>query len=370
MNTELMSGNGPDIILFDHINYKEYIDRGILENFNDVIDEYKDSIYKNVYDNYNEDGIYVFPLRINIPYINGYYVDNINDLKSFAKVIQEVNGNSRGNIMDIYYIDELIYLLYNSSVESWINEDNSINNKNIKEYLKSIKMIYDVTIAKQSDENIKLHEKKKKIFIDDYGENGYLKNMYLNRSLSNEIYMYNEDKHYDIGYLNSIYSLNDIEGYNSIKNTNIKLWQGQVGKHYLATLLIGINKNSKNIDVAKDLVKSLFSDKAQKLEDNYGFSVNKNICKMDFNNNIDLRKGEFSVTNEKGEIEKCKTIELSNEYIEEFINTVESLNVSVENNTDILEQVKKYIKEYLEGSKTLNQTLKAIEDKLEVYLSE
>ena len=63
LNTEIMAGNGPDIICLDGIDTEPYIEKGILEDISDVIKDYDKNnlILSNVIDAYTDKGkIYSF----------------------------------------------------------------------------------------------------------------------------------------------------------------------------------------------------------------------------------------------------------------------------------------------------------------------
>ena len=63
LNTEIMSGKGPDIILLDGLSADSYIKDGLLEDISDVIKEYtkNDQLLSNIVEAYTVDGkIYQF----------------------------------------------------------------------------------------------------------------------------------------------------------------------------------------------------------------------------------------------------------------------------------------------------------------------
>ena len=58
LNTEIMSGHGPDVIILDGLSAESYIKKGLLEDISDVINPLVESktIFKNIADAYKIDG--------------------------------------------------------------------------------------------------------------------------------------------------------------------------------------------------------------------------------------------------------------------------------------------------------------------------
>lgn len=67
LNTEIMAGKGPDIILLDGMS-ESYLEQGLLEDISDVIEKYtkNDLLFENIIDAYTDkDGkVYSIPTRL------------------------------------------------------------------------------------------------------------------------------------------------------------------------------------------------------------------------------------------------------------------------------------------------------------------
>lgn len=84
LNTELLSGKGPDILFLDHLNTDIYIEKKILENLNDIVEKNEESLFDNIINEYEKDGnIYSIPTAFSIPIIIGQDVSDIKDLNSW-----------------------------------------------------------------------------------------------------------------------------------------------------------------------------------------------------------------------------------------------------------------------------------------------
>lgn len=89
LNTRLLAGSGPDILLLDNTPIESYISQGLLENIESLIDV-KD-IYSNLIDAYKTDkGIFALPGRFKLPLLSGAQssVENIKTIEDFIKAVE------------------------------------------------------------------------------------------------------------------------------------------------------------------------------------------------------------------------------------------------------------------------------------------
>ena len=87
LNTEIMAGNGPDVIILDGLSAESYIQKGLLEDISDVINPLVEdgTIFKNIADVYTNDGkIYQMPTSFKYPILLGINedIDSVSDLDS------------------------------------------------------------------------------------------------------------------------------------------------------------------------------------------------------------------------------------------------------------------------------------------------
>ena len=71
LNTEIMSGEGPDVLLMDNLDAENYIERGMLEDISGIME--KAGILENIQKAYEEEdgSIYCMPVRFGIPILAG-----------------------------------------------------------------------------------------------------------------------------------------------------------------------------------------------------------------------------------------------------------------------------------------------------------
>lgn len=90
LNTQLLAGEGPDLMILDGVQYENYAKKGMLADFSDALP--LEDLQKNLTDPFIVDGkVYVMPARFNVPVIIGDEgsLDGITDLTTMKQAILE-----------------------------------------------------------------------------------------------------------------------------------------------------------------------------------------------------------------------------------------------------------------------------------------
>lgn len=90
LNTELLAGEGPDLLILDGTDYETYAKKGMLADLSDTVP--LSDLQKNLAEPFVEDGkIYAMPARFNVPVLIGDdgTLEGLTDLASMQKAILE-----------------------------------------------------------------------------------------------------------------------------------------------------------------------------------------------------------------------------------------------------------------------------------------
>lgn len=75
------------------------------------------------------------------------YVSSVTDLQTLsAALVKSAENSGKANddkYVEMYTPSMLVSMLYYANGSTWLNEDNTINEDNIKEFLEETKNIYD-----------------------------------------------------------------------------------------------------------------------------------------------------------------------------------------------------------------------------------
>ena len=157
LNTEIMAGNGPDVIMLDGLPIESYLAKGMLADLSENLKaaEEKEEFFDNITRVYEEDGkIYAIPTRFRIPLLMGNeeFVSNIQDLSSLSAVMEEMRKkNPEGSILSAYTPEILLKMLAIASEPTWSKEDGNLQEETVKEFLTQAKKIYDNEMSGISD---------------------------------------------------------------------------------------------------------------------------------------------------------------------------------------------------------------------------
>ena len=148
LNTEIMAGNGPDIIILDGLSAESYIEKGLLEDISDVINPLVEdgTIFKNIVDAYTNDGkIYQIPTSFKYPILLGNKEDinSVSDLDSLVELTKKLSTQSEKRIFDNYFTgSSLVYSLYYLYGNDWLNEDDTINEDALRNFFEKANEMY------------------------------------------------------------------------------------------------------------------------------------------------------------------------------------------------------------------------------------
>lgn len=397
LNTEIMAGNGPDIILLDGMS-NSYIEEGLLEDISDIIEEYTkdDLLFTNIVDAYTEDGkIYAFPTKFKVPVIIGEkeYVDGISDLKTLTEAYKKASEGITNTNGDIYMLmpENLISSLYNGNGITWTNDDGTINEDNIKEFLENAKAIRDALKATYSEEEYNSYVEEmtqwKEEYADEY-ENAYNSMAYYYTDGYIDVYSIlagtttklSTGSIYDFDTLAQIYSINKKDDKLAYKPV-----VGQTSNVFTVSGLIGVNAKSKHKDAAKKFIKALLSEEMQG-NDIYsdGFPVNKaafeKLSKYRYADDFvgengeswseDQSIGTWSFGGADGSSYELEMYWPTEEYIKAFEEQIETLTTPITVDAMVLKEVINAFEAYDSGESSLDEAVKTISDNIDLKLAE
>lgn len=350
LNTEILSGKSADIIILDGLNVDNYIEKGVLLDISDVIMPLVDSneILENIVNPFIKDGkIYTIPTRFAPSTIwgNSEIINNYTGLDSLAKWQQE-----NPDKMMFYPMkpEKLIEKTFRTNTQI-LNEDDTINEDELKKYLENIKIL-----SSDKDTGAKMETELE----ENIGALEYL----AYKDIQVHIQMMTAETEFNHSYAsmkmngNATYKVND--GY--FKPLN----------------MIGINSKSKNIDIAKDIIKTALSQETQKINiiSDGGITVNKKV--FDSFKVIEDNKDEnISAVFMMIGVHPDKNIDIggnlpSDEDKVKFYETIEKVSKPTKEDTILMNFIIEESKGYFKGEMDIEKTTKAILQKANTYLSE
>ena len=140
LNTEVLTGNGPDVMILDGLPIQNYIQQGVLLDLAAIVQPMLDSgaLQTNIAEAFKKDGaIPAVPTRFLLPTIWGE-VTGLNSLTDLAACAQ-----ANPDVLPIYALDPelLIGTFYVSCAPAWMNEAGRLDEAKIADFLTNLKAI-------------------------------------------------------------------------------------------------------------------------------------------------------------------------------------------------------------------------------------
>jgi len=365
LNTDILAGKGPDVLILDAMPLQSYIEKGILADISDVVNavEQEDGIFSNIKEGSMQDGkIYAMPARFLLSVAEGdkETVKSGGSLEALAKRARQLKDQdkkatitpSKGTmtlLRDFYYADSA----------TWVNEENLLDGEAVKAYLKAAKDLYDVDS----------HSKEKDYINASKGDGTFegTKSGTNNSSglISNESRM-------------AFGSLADMFDFQSMVSTWAQTKAGycllnhEKVKSYIPYLLAGVTEGG-NVDIAKKFVKELLGKKCENDAFN-GFPVNRaayqKLCEKKMDDPAVKEGMSISFGAENGKKYGFDFVNLTQEQVDSLTGWIESLEKPALTDRVIQEIVLGQGDKYLLGEQGLDETVEAVLKKVNLYLAE
>lgn len=389
LNTQILSGNGPDIISVAGLPFENYIDRNILADIGELMA--KDSsfdmskYYTNIFDALKYDGnLYVLPtsFTFNVLMANQEILDQEaieindskwtwNDFKSASKKVTQKDGAGAGNRAALPGVSsmDMLNLFTGGSYSNYIDADNknaSFTSKGFIDLLNTVKAFGDEKLVKSNVQTDMVS------VLEAAGRGSIV------------FYPCNIDDYFMYWFMKS--ALNDHLSLYNIPSAD------SGSRTFTTNSLYAINKNSKYTEIAWEFLKVLLSDEIQSQalleegsqeksgasggEDNVsvgGFPINRTAQQQKAKLAIDTSKDQKMNLRLKldgpGEISlsPAAMTQADIDYIDKFIS---ELNTYANADPNVDNIVQDEAKAFFNGDKSAEETAELIQRRVNTYLGE
>ena len=375
LNTEIMAGTGPDVLLMDGVSENTYIEKGMLEDLSGVLKD--DDILSNIKDAYTkEDGsIYTMPVKFGIPMIEGNkdIIAGITDLTTEADAA-ESQKDSYGKLK--FFSDFAMspsYLIqgtidYNTPV--WMNEDGTLKEDALKEYLEQVNRIW------QTQKNAIEETKKAYQMGDDWANSDRSGYTNIAGSITDLLVKVNT---VSAGGLLSPKGLVSMDSAKKVdQDLDYRLLNGQSENCFYPRSIVGISAKASEKEAAEKFVEFLFEEESQRASNDEGLAVNSKVYEdMDYwkmGKSSGDTIGSIGASYDTGDGNTTQIVmdEIipEDEAIQNIIDLGKTLTVPAKSNQIIRNAVAESGEKYLNGETSLDDAVKAIMQEVNLYLSE
>ena len=375
LNTEIMAGTGPDVLLLDGISEDTYIERGMLENLSGVLKD--EDILPNIKDAYTkEDGsIYTMPVKFGIPMIEGNkdIIAGITDLTTEADAA-ESQKDSYGKLkfFSSFSISPsgMIQGTIDNSTPAWMNEDGTLKEDALKEYLEQVNRIW------QTQKDAIEETKKAYQMGDDWANSDRSGYTNIAGSITDLLVKVNTVA---AGGLLSPEGLVYLDSAKKVDpDLDYRLLNGQSENCFYPRSIVGISAKASEKEAAEKFVKFLFEEESQRASNDEGLAVNSKVYedmaywKMGKSSGDTIGSIGTSYDTGDGNIKQLEMDEIipEDEAIQNIMDLGKTLTVPAKSNQIIRNAVTESGEKYLNGETGLDDAVKEIMQEVNLYLSE
>jgi ABC-type glycerol-3-phosphate transport system substrate-binding protein len=354
LNTDILSGNGPDLICLDGIALQNYANNGLLlditNDINSIVNE--GEVLGNVISAYKTSGkIYAMPAKFSLPVVvgNKQLIDNSHDFTTLISGITDYHEND--NFLQKFnqeYFGNMSHLLYRSFVSTKVDNGDKLTAKDIQSYYaetkKMLNLCESADIALSDDESFRIGTKP--MTINEFPE---LVDGQYNMAMS---YVMNFED------FQCLYTVKDKS------NMDFGLLGTQDSNLFAPQDVVGINANTKYKDIATDFIKFLLSENAQVSIGHFGMPVNIAAIEQRFEN-IEETEVTFGDNNKTVNLKALTDTERK-----AVMNLFKSIDTPMNTDLILMDIVQEYQYQYLKGDIDIDSARDEAMKKINLYLSE
>lgn len=266
LNTELLAGEGPDLLLLDDVGYETYMKKGLLADLSDVLP--LSELQKNIADPFVEEGkVYVMPARFDVPVLIGDdgALDGLTDLATMQQAVLDAPPRPNTDSSEALP-DEERYALRITGAEDFadfllpvtanaILSGNRLDEEALRQvmtFVEEVSAYYDTKNATSDDTWGSAESWTGTDVINILPEQAE-----YSRTNRARFGWFDLDTPY------SVLAISRRDSSSEILPCDIMLRPGMTAGAYVPKVLVGVNAGSLQLDLAKELAATFFADGVQ-----------------------------------------------------------------------------------------------------------
>lgn len=377
LNTQLLSGNGPDVIMLDGINIESYAEKGVLMDLSDIVNavDQTDGLYTNLIQPLQtDDRIYAVPAKFYIPVIYGdeNYVGGAKDYRSIADMAEKARETFPDTtLLGACSATGIMKRFAPVCAPAWKDADGQLDQGKVREFLEQSRRLYDAEMNGTPQEYIDQYQQN---MVSEDGKSFEEENYFL--AVQDTLYLMQMSP-FVYGELMGAYAYKDMLSILRISNlepTQINLMSGQSSNVYHPASIAGINAGTKNPDAARQFVSMLLGATVQESMQ-LGIPMNKKALLAQFaydESKLGDDGGEayMSFSTNGGERFTYTIYPVKQDGIDKLEAWIAQLDTPYLSDAMLEAAVYSEGAKYLEGAQDIDAAVKAVADSVEIYLSE
>lgn len=379
LNTEIMAGEGPDLIVVDELPFDSYVDKGMLVDLTDYLAQYssEEPLFDNVIEAMKRDGkAYAAPATIAVPYIvsGADGLENITDLPGLAEVVEKLREENPGqDLMAIGGERGLMKRFAATSEPGWITTEGTIDREILGEYLEQCKRIFDAQMEGLGEEVREQYEHRMERISEFNGVDAEETEWSINLEMMSYI---GKETKMMTGWIPSQYEYTQmisVDKNKGFENTKIVSMQGQCSQVFKPSTMLAVSAASRQPEAALEFMDAFLSSEVQNAYD--GLPINQNAYDIQFTPNPEYvgengEYGSWSSSGADGNRVDFQSFWASDAEIADFKEKLQTVDTAYIPDMMLENAVFTQGISYMRGEQSLDETLDAIEKAVAIYMAE
>lgn len=276
LNTRLLAGDVPDVIILDNMDIGQYADKGVLKELDGILQPYLDDgiLYRNIVEGMRmteQNKIYGVPMMVYLPlwlgeemYLEGE--ENLEDIIAGMELARQ--KHPEGPLLNTPYPRDILMQTMPVCLPAWTDDDGSLDTEKLTEYYQAVAKMWELDCAGLNDTEREAWQKNyteyyapTDIDMIDIGFN----------------YQYSAQQNFGETWMQIGFLLNPFTGMSNIhvvKGNMAAEWQtkeledtvvfgeyaGQSDNVYWAKVIVGLCEQAKEPELAEEYLNLLLSD--------------------------------------------------------------------------------------------------------------
>ncbi len=376
LNTKIMAGEGPDILMLDGLPMDSYREAGLLYELNDFVASLEQETFGNILRVFEKDGgICMVPGQAKFPVMlgNEHSVCGITGLTELADRIEwmrkELPGEDLIGLCSEKGIMKLCALI---SAQEWRKEDGEINRAAIEEFLMQTKRIYEAQMDGIAASSVERFQERDEYYVQ-----------YVAKDWMYDLNHYGFYMDYVADYFSTfvgvsfspqsyteLASISKAEGF---EDRVLVLLERKEGSVFIPEMIFGINRATQKKEMAEDFLRVFFGEENQRRLS--GYAVNRAA----FDAALMMEEKETGENGEYGKVgmvyEDGRELFLdlfppTGEEIAVAKGWMETARIPYIEDTVFEECIFEEGSKFLTGKQGIKETLDVVEKRLAIYLAE
>lgn len=273
LNTELMAGKGPDVIILDELPAKSYMEKGILMDLKPHIDGLSGdaALLPNIVEAFTENGsVYMMPVSFSLPMVGGRQadMDGITDYASFADTMERLREeNPDAGICDFFSGESTVRLFLPVAATAFADASGKIDEALLRAYLSDTERIYQAANEGLPDYLQEQYSNQKAYYKESVSERSYYYHHLGSVGNSASDFLMGDNK-ITAGMLYNTYGYQQAMSISRVEDFSDMVFQSFDGMSegvFAPSILVGLNATSAHREEAEQFFDVIMGTQVQSL---------------------------------------------------------------------------------------------------------